>query len=186
MDLGVRRWLVVGAVVLSGAALTGRGAVAQEAPTSTTTTTTVPVDTSTTVVSPGSPGTPGEEPGPPDLRVELSYACPLSTGDGPPVTHLMLAIVNRGGTAEVDLVVNGVTVLAGIEVPQSFLGIPQQLLAPLPDGEPGTSVRLSVVASGTDLVLAQTGFDHWPRCDALPVGAPPPATPTRATPAYTG
>lgn len=188
MDLGVRRWLVVGAVVLSGAAVTAGGAMAQEPPGSSTSTTSVVEGAGTTVTSPGSSVPTTEDPGPPDLTVTLSYACPVTTGSGAAVPGLTVAIVNRGGAVEVDLVVDGVTApqARGIEVPQSYLGIPQVISFALPEGEPGASVGVDVVESGTGRVLAGAGFDHRPRCEGSPVLQAPPATPTAARATFTG
>lgn len=188
MGLGVRRWWVAGAVVLSGTVVAGHGAMAQDAPTPSTSTTTLG-GASTTATAPTSMTPTTEVMGSPDLTVSVSYDCPVSAGHGVPVPGLSVAIVNRGGPALVDIVVDGVTApqAMGIEVPRSYLGIPQQFSVPLPEGEPGASVGVDVVESGTGRVLAGAGFDHRPRCEGQHGGfLAPPATPTRGTATYTG
>ena len=189
MGLGVRRWWVAGAVVLSGTVGTGHGAIAQDAPTPSTSTTTTLGGASTTTTAPTSITPTTEVMGPPDLTVTVSYDCPVSAGPGVPVPGLSVAIVNRGGPAVVDIVVDGVTApqAMGIEVPQSYLGIPQQFSVPLPEGEPGVSVGVDAVESGTGRVLAVVGIDHRPQCEGQHGGfLAPPATPTRGTATYTG
>lgn len=183
----MRRWLVVGAVVLTCVGV-GRGAVAQEPPSSTSTTAT---STTTTVVDGESTTTepPLISPAPPDLALALSFACPVSVGGGgaAPVPGVSLSIVNRGGPLVVDLRARSVVVVHRLEVPTSYLGIPQQVSVPLPPGDPDDGLTVDVLAAGTDRVLGSAGIDHGPSCASLgPLAPPPPAEPRPARPTYTG
>ncbi len=182
MDLRLRRWMAVGALALVGTTSVAGGAVAQVPPSSSTT-------TSSTTTSSTAPTTTAPID-PPDLMISLTYGCPASGGPGVgapvPVSQIGVQILNRGGPIEVDLVLDGTVVRRNVEVPFSYLGVPQLIWLALPEGDPNAGLTVDVVGSDTGRPLGGAGMSNRPSCESLVQFEAPAATPTEAMPTFTG